>query len=383
MVNPSALAHRFVLELGDGFALSLRERRHSEALFQRVNSERAHLLRGGVSWAGDLTREGAERLVKSGLEQFAAGNGWQADAWHEGVCIGSLGLHHLHGPGGSTEPGFYLHEASTGRGLMTQVLTRLLPYFFDARKLAHVRMRTALGNRQSERVAERLGMRETARLRSALRTPDGLVDVRVWDLSRADFEARGGGRFEHLPRFALRVDDEVHVGLLEREDAPALHAHIERERERLARFLPWAHAQDAAGTLGFITQLAMPALVKGNDVHAGVWVQGKLVGTLSLHDVQHRHGSAEVGYWLASSAVGQGVLTRAMHAWLDRAFIVLSLTRVVVRSEPENARSRAVPERLGFVHEGVIPAALAGNGSYRDLEIYSMLRLDWLARGSA
>jgi len=53
------------------------------------------------------------------------------------------------------------------------------------------------------------------------------------------------------------------------------------------------------------------------------------------------------------------------------------LHRVEIRCAAENAKSNAVPRRLGFKLEGTHREAELLNGRYRDLLIYAMLQSEW------
>ena len=56
----------------------------------------------------------------------------------------------------------------------------------------------------------------------------------------------------------------------------------------------------------------------------------------------------EVGYWLRADAEGRGIMTAAVRRVTRIAFEVDGAERVVIRCHPDNVRSAAVPERLGF-----------------------------------
>jgi ribosomal-protein-serine acetyltransferase len=63
--------------------------------------------------------------------------------------------------------------------------------------------------------------------------------------------------------------------------------------------------------------------------------------------------------------------------FINYAFTVLKLNRLVIYCASENLRSRAIPERLGFVHEGAAREAEWLYDHFVDLEIYSLLHRDW------
>lgn len=70
-------------------------------------------------------------------------------------------------------------------------------------------------------------------------------------------------------------------------------------------------------------------------------------------------------------------MTEAVNVLSRWAFRKQRMFRVQIKCATENVRSRAIPERLGFVHEGTERCgARLANGRYTDLEVYSRLRTD-------
>ena len=53
------------------------------------------------------------------------------------------------------------------------------------------------------------------------------------------------------------------------------------------------------------------------------------------------------------------------------------LNRVEIRAAPENRRSRAIPERLGFQREGVLRETERVGDRYLDEVVYGMIASDW------
>ena len=51
--------------------------------------------------------------------------------------------------------------------------------------------------------------------------------------------------------------------------------------------------------------------------------------------------------------------------------------RVEIRAAQENARSRAIPERLGFTQEGTLRQVERVGDRYLDNVVYAMLAEDW------
>jgi ribosomal-protein-serine acetyltransferase len=374
-VTVAAPPYALALPLEPELALRLRERHHAGDYFARLDASRDHLA-GSFVWAAGIRRSDVESMVVAGLEQFARGDGWQVDLCYRGEAVGSLGLHHLDPPGGSTEVGFWLDRAFEGRGLMTRALRGLLPYFFHARGLAHVRLGMVPGRGRTEGIARRLTFQPEALLRSAYQSPAGVVDLAFWGLRK------GGWREVDavpppIPRFALSVGEDLALVVLEREDAPALQRLIEIDRARLARYLPWAAQQELEQTRAFIGRRVLGSLVAADGLELGLWWRGALRGMVGIHSVRQMPKRGSLGYWVTPEVEGNGVVTRALRALIGKAFGDLAFTRLDIRAEPENARSRAVAERLGFRFEGVLPVAAGAREGYVDHAIYGMLAGEW------
>ncbi|MEZ4364070.1 MAG: GNAT family N-acetyltransferase [Kofleriaceae bacterium] len=75
-----------------------------------------------------------------------------------------------------------------------------------------------------------------------------------------------------------------------------------------------------------------------------------LLGSIDVHSIDWRARRAELGYWLASSAVGRGYLTEAGRAVTDVGFARLGFAVLTIRCHPDNVRSIATARRLGY-HE--------------------------------
>jgi ribosomal-protein-serine acetyltransferase len=70
-------------------------------------------------------------------------------------------------------------------------------------------------------------------------------------------------------------------------------------------------------------------------------------------------------------------MTEAVRALTTLAFEAWHLNRVEIRVAPGNTRSAAVPERLGFVKEGVLRQAERHGDEFKDSVVYSMLAGEW------
>ena len=163
-------------------------------------------------------------------------------------------------------------------------------------------------------------------------------------------------------------------------DAKALFSLVEANRERLRRWLPWPDTnRSVLDTRAFILRVRAHARA-GIGQSFGLWWKGALVGTAGFVWIDAANHSAAIGYWLAQEAEGHGLMTSAVKALLLHGFQPLELNRIEIRVGVRNRRSRAIPERLGFRHEGTLRQAERLGGRFVDHAVYGMLASEWRGR---
>jgi ribosomal-protein-alanine N-acetyltransferase len=67
----------------------------------------------------------------------------------------------------------------------------------------------------------------------------------------------------------------------------------------------------------------------------------------------------------------------ALSALLDYAFTELDLNRIEADTDPRNARSTRLLERLGFSKEGLFRERCIVDGEVSDSAMYGLLRREW------
>jgi ribosomal-protein-serine acetyltransferase len=176
------------------------------------------------------------------------------------------------------------------------------------------------------------------------------------------------------PDFALHAGYSLRE--LDQADADELHALIERNRPRLARWMHWAHSQTAQDTVAFIHRAAEKAR-EGRGFHRCIVADGRIAGVVGFSTIDSLNRSGAIGYWLDEAHQRHGVMTAAVAALVEQAFERFELNRVEIRADVENASSCAIAERLGFQREGVARQAYRVAGDrYSDDAVYSMLASD-------
>jgi ribosomal-protein-serine acetyltransferase len=179
-------------------------------------------------------------------------------------------------------------------------------------------------------------------------------------------------RFDLPGGYALR--------LLEEDDADELFALIEANRDHLGAWMPWVgRERKPEDVLPFIRSTRKQIADNDGIQTAIVDADGRIAGMVGFHGVDWVNGKTSIGYWLARDHQGRGTMTEAVRALVDLAFGTWKLNRVTIQAAVDNARSRAVPERLGFPEEGVLREVERVGERTMDHVVYAMLAADWPA----
>lgn len=176
----------------------------------------------------------------------------------------------------------------------------------------------------------------------------------------------------------LRASSEIELRLWRAEDAQALYDLIDKNRKHLKAWMPWVDATKEVSDLE--KNYLNPTLEnysRENFFEFAIWYQGQLAGVIGIHGVDKNNKNTSIGYWLSEDFTGKGIMTQAVSTLLDYLFKKLNLHRVVIRCAVGNDKSCAIPQRLGFKHEGVMREAEWMYDHYKDLNIYSILESEW------
>lgn len=183
---------------------------------------------------------------------------------------------------------------------------------------------------------------------------------------RSDFRSR--------PVFTPRLM----IAPLDGSAAREMHLSIQQSKAALERWLPWVpFTHDAESVLQY------------TEASAADWDAGRacrfairertthvFMGVVGIESWQPLHDSGDLGYWLATSACGNGYMTEAARAVLGFAFQRAKAHRVRVAAGTDNHASLAVIRRLGFHFEGVARHAEQVQGRWIDHALFGLLVSD-------
>jgi RimJ/RimL family protein N-acetyltransferase len=100
------------------------------------------------------------------------------------------------------------------------------------------------------------------------------------------------------------------------------------------------------------------------------------VGVAVAVGIDSEARTAELGYVVAPRARGRGVATEALRLLTGWAFSTLDALRLELLIGSENAPSKRVAERCGYIREGLMRSVYLKPGIREDTELWSRLPSD-------
>ena len=178
-------------------------------------------------------------------------------------------------------------------------------------------------------------------------------------------------------QFSYQIDDELKLVLPTERNAEELFAVVRENLDELKLWMPWATDDYSIESTRWFIDSIWKQIAEKTGFGASVVFQEKFVGQVGFHNLNLTGKSTHMGYWLAKTAQGKGLMTKTCRALVDYAFNELELNRVQINCNVENIKSRAIPERLGFQMEGVHRQVEWLNEEFRDRAVYAMLKAEW------
>ena len=175
------------------------------------------------------------------------------------------------------------------------------------------------------------------------------------------------------------AEDTAHVNIRpwRVEDVDALYRLVRESHASLSRWLAWCHADygldDARRWIdhslaSWQARSAFPFAV----VDAGA---EPLLGSTGLSQLDDSQKVANLGYWVGTPFVGQGIATEAARQAARFGFDQLGLQRILVRVLPDNHASLAVARKLGARYESTVQDPIHGHGA-QDILVHALTASD-------
>ena len=175
------------------------------------------------------------------------------------------------------------------------------------------------------------------------------------------------------PPKQIRLDSSYRLRLFRTGDAHELALAVRTSLEHLRPWMPWA--DEESGDEEFQRRRLRGVQHKaslGEEWQYGLFPADtdRVLGSFGLMKRQGP-GTIEIGYWVHVNEIGHGLATLASAALTNTSLALDGVTAVYIRCDERNARSAAVPRRLGYTLDETTTRAPEAPGESGRLMIWS------------
>jgi ribosomal-protein-serine acetyltransferase len=160
-------------------------RRDIGAIDEAVTASLPELARW-LPWANaDYTRAVSQQFLRDSVAAWAESRAFDFAIRRPSEPnrhLGNVSIWYTSKPNLVGEIGYWVRSDESGRGICTEATAHVLAIAFQELRLHRVTMRIAVGNRASERVAEKLGFFLEGTLRDEVKIGGRWLDHTVWGL---------------------------------------------------------------------------------------------------------------------------------------------------------------------------------------------------------
>lgn len=174
----------------------------------------------------------------------------------------------------------------------------------------------------------------------------------------------------------INIDDKIRIELIEEKHTQSIFDMVNENRNHLRPWLPFV---DRMQTVDFAKNFVNGTIQRDKDSieHAFViFNNNKMVGRIGVYKIDNQNSIGEIVYWIIENSQGKGIITKSCKALIDFCYNELQLNRIEIKCGTENFKTKIIPQRLNFTHEGVIRQGELLYDKFIDLNLYLLLKTD-------
>lgn len=173
--------------------------------------------------------------------------------------------------------------------------------------------------------------------------------------------------------YTLKINEHITLRIRTTDEAQELFDLIMRNKTHLSPWMSWINQTDSEVATHLFIEKKFAEFMEKEACDFGIYYDDAMIGSGGFHTIDTKNKVGYVGYWIAKEYEGQGIITLLVRALIETVAKEYNIHRVVIELDVNNVRSRAVPRRLGFTHEGTLRDHKFYEGQFHTHEVWGFL----------
>ena len=167
-------------------------------------------------------------------------------------------------------------------------------------------------------------------------------------------------------------------------DIEAVYEAVRESITELSYWLAWCHPEYSKDETTAHILASREAWAEGVEFNFGIFDEAttRFIGSTGLNQINRQYRMANLGYWVRTSATGQGIASTAARLVAEFGLKELSLQRIEIVVGVENQASQRTAEKAGARRECILRKRLRTKGQPIDAVMYSLIAEDFDERKS-
>lgn len=143
--------------------------------------------------------------------------------------------------------------------------------------------------------------------------------------------------------------DDIRLTLLNLDNANDFYNLVDKNRDFLSPWFLWVNkCISLQSVLSYLSNYTKN-YQNGTCIKFAIYHKEKMIGVISLNELNHTESTASIGYWVDKQFQGRGIITKSCVIMISSAFNMLNFKHIFLYCAVNNYKSSAIPLRLGFI----------------------------------
>ena len=169
-----------------------------------------------------------------------------------------------------------------------------------------------------------------------------------------------------------------YLAFIEKRHSLKFYNFLEKNRKHFTGRLNFIDKIKCESDATNAIERAANMIVEGSGFFWGIWRNDKIIGMISMRDINENLKSAEIAYSIDHEYEGKGLISEATWIAIDYLFSEYDVERLVLGSDVKNQRSQNIALRYEFKNEGIARKGFRANGKFQDCINWSLLKEEYL-----
>jgi len=175
-----------------------------------------------------------------------------------------------------------------------------------------------------------------------------------------------------------KIKENYYLRLIEKRHLDQFYEFLEENRNHFTGILHFIDNVKDKNDVTMIIEHFIEMILTGTGFAWAIWHNNKIVGTISMRDINKELKSAEIAYSIDYRYEGKGIVSESCWIAIDYLFSEYDVERLVLGCDVKNIKSQNIAKKYGFINEGIARKGFVANGEFQDIYIWSLLREEYL-----